>query len=196
LTTNRRVDIVFENLLFRKVYHLLGGLLITGLLIAVRNRRLLFVLGLLYLIAFWIFGKRVSFAMMGLLLLGVVTASTFACAGSYLAFTIGDGAAAIVGSRFGWTTWPWHRRKTIVGTMAFFLTSFLALALFISRTTFSSSEEILLLALFPAAIGAAVECMPITAIRDRKPDDNLLVILSTGLLIHGLAQVLQLPITV
>jgi hypothetical protein len=192
---NHVIDIVFDNLYFRKVYHVAGGLLIVGLLVAVDNGMLLFLLGVAYVAAFWLFGHRISFAVLGGLLLALLTRSRFACTGAYLILTVGDGAAVFVGTRTGSATWPWHLDKTIAGTAAFFVTSCMALALFLPLTTSASASETVWLAVLPSAVGAAVECAPIRIIRDRKPDDNLLIILSTGLTLAMLVQLLSVSVT-
>lgn len=191
LKTEELVDHVFDSLILRKLYHIFGGLLIVASLILVRNGTLLFLLGSLYLIAFGLWGKRVSFAILAGLLLAIVTSSRFACAGAYTVWAIGDGVAAIAGTRYGRTAWPWHQSKTPIGTLFFFLSAFPALAVFVHLATISSGTEKLWLALVPAAAGALTECLPVETIRGRKPDDNLLGILSSGLLLHALAKALS-----
>jgi hypothetical protein len=183
MTTEGFVDALFGSLILRKAYHVIGGFIIIALLVWV-SRIWLFALGFTYLLAFWIWGRRISFAVLAILILITVTGSRLAATGAAIVFTIGDGIAAIIGARYGKTTWPWHRKKTMLGTFSFFVGSFLALAMYVHVVAQSSGVEQLLLALLPSLMGAVVECLPVTAIRDRKPDDNLLVILTSGLVFH------------
>ncbi len=183
MTTEGFVDTLFGSLILRKAYHVVGGFIIIVLLVWV-SPIWLFALGFTYLLAFWIWGRRISFAVLAILVLIAVTGSRPAATGAAIVFTIGDGAAAIIGARYGKTTWPWHRKKTIAGTFSFVIGSLLALSMYLHMAAQSSGVKQLMLALLPSLTGAVVECLPVTAIRDRKPDDNLLVILTSGLVFY------------
>jgi uncharacterized protein (TIGR00297 family) len=42
-------------------------------------------------------------------------------AGAWGILALGDGAATLIGRRYGTTPWPWNRRKSVAGTAALFL---------------------------------------------------------------------------
>ncbi len=191
---NSLIDQVFGSLMPRKLYHVLGGLLVTGMLIYLKDGFWLYMLGVLYVILFAVWGSRISFAVLGVLILGIFTHSRFACAGAYLILAIGDGSAAIVGSRYGTAPWPWQRNKTILGSAAFLVTSFAALTVFIRYATLASISGAMWMAILPALVGTLAECSPIRIIRDSKPDDNLLIILSSGLLLNVLVNLFSVPV--
>ena len=193
MKTSHLIDLVFDNLHLRKAYHFICGSLATWMLIHVANSHLLLALGLLYVIAFWVWGKRISFAVLGVLLLAIVTGSRFVCAGAFPVLTTGDCASAVVGFRYGRTAWPWQRAKTVLGTVAFFLISFVAMVVFIRYTGLSSNAELMWLAFLPAATGAAVECLPTVKFRDLKLDDNLWIVVSSGLVLTILSDAFATP---
>lgn len=179
------VDRLFQNLSFRKVYHFLGGGLIL-FAVATLDLRWIFVSGLLYLAAFWIWGKRISFAVLGILILLALTRSRFATLGAGIIFVIGDGLAAVVGSAYGRTKWCWNRDKSLAGSAAFLLSSLSAEFVFLRLAGpyppgFTAAAMVL-----PCLTTCVLESLPIAVIRDRKPDDNLIIILGAGGILHAL----------
>lgn len=176
-------DTVFENHKFRKIYHLLGGMmLIVGL--AMIGKYWFSVFGCIYLIAFKLYARRISFAMIGILLLLMLSGSVLITLSTMVIWVIGDGLAGMIGARFGKIAWPWHPQKTILGSAAFFTSSALAQLIFLTLILKDLPHVLLLLSVIPAFVACIVETLPITIIKDRKADDNLLVILTTGLLIQ------------
>jgi dolichol kinase len=163
----------------------LGGIAITAALLLF-DPLIIVLLCVLYLIAFWIWGKRISFAILGVLLLFLLTRSRFATIGAVLIFTFGDGFAAVIGSRYGAWNWPWHRQKTIEGSAAFFIASFLVMGIYIYLVLPEAGGLVWLMVSAPVFIGCILECLPIQFIRDRKPDDNLILILATGFTLYVL----------
>lgn len=176
------VDKVFENHTFRKLYHLFGGgLLILGLFLLKQNWFLL--ASALYVLAFLIFGRRISFAAIGIMLLLVLSNSKWITIGSSLIWLVGDGMAGLLGRKYGRKKWPWNNQKTILGTISFFSAASLAMGGWLLVSTGEPPFSLILLCFIPCLAASIVEILPITFIRDRKPDDNLTVILLTGLVI-------------
>ena len=101
-------------------------------------------------------------------------------------FTIGDGFAALIGARFGAKKWPWAEDKTMIGSLAFILTAFIAMLVFLSWAITDIPFYILLpMAFFSTLIGCYVEARPLVVIKDRKLDDNLNIILISGLVLYA-----------
>jgi dolichol kinase len=177
------VDLVFGRLLFRKAYHLLAGTLILTA-IPLLDPPVFTAFLVFYLVAFRVWGKRISFAVLGILIVSLFC-SKYITFGATLIFVIGDGLAGLVGSYFGRTRWPWSAQKTVEGSLAFFLSAILAMLLFLSLTM-TWTTDLLLLAGLPTLAGCIAEVLPIDFIRDRRPDDNLIVILTSGIALQGL----------
>lgn len=179
-------DKIFENLMLRKAYHLLGGGLILAAL-ATLDVFPFIICGSVYLIAFFIFGRRVSFAMLGILLLLVFTGSKFTTMGATIVFWIGDGSAALVGTWWGQQVWGWNKAKTIAGSFAFLTSSTLALLLFLVVVSTSDIPDLFFTASLTALGGTIAEVLPISLIKDRKSDDNFLIIMTCGILLQIVA---------
>jgi hypothetical protein len=189
-------DKIFENLMLRKAYHLFGGGVILAAL-ATLDRPTFIICGIIYLIAFWVLGKRVSFAMLGVLLLLAFSRSQFITMGATIVFWIGDGSAALVGSWWRGKSWSWNKAKTIAGSLAFLTSSGLALFLFLILVSPSPKWGLVIAASLTALGGTLAEGLPITLIKDRKADDNLLIIMTSGILLQmvALALGIELPMT-
>lgn len=185
-------DKIFENLWLRKAYHLVGGMfLVFGL---VELGSWFFAAGVVYLIAFWILGKRVSFALLGILVVLATTGSVFITGGATIVFWIGDGFAALVGAQFGRTRWLWNQTKTIAGSFAFFIGSALALLLFFASVFRGIPQSAYPVALVTAFVGTIAEMVPLTLFKDRKPDDNFVIIVVTGITLQVLAYLFRLAL--
>lgn len=188
----RLFDRVFTNLAFRKAYHFLGGVAL--FLMAYHLSATGFYIGcVVYLLVFLAFGRRISFAVAGALLLFAITRSRFATLGAIVIFTLGDGLAALIGSKYGKRHLPWNGRKTIVGSAAFLTSSAIGMSLYISSVSRVHGWEKSLLVLVPSIAACIVESLPITVIRDRKPDDNLIIILVAGMILFLFELLLTIP---
>jgi hypothetical protein len=187
-------DTVFTSLPWRKAYHFAGGI---GLLLAFTflPPLALYAVCITYLIGFLVFGKRISFAVLGALLLFAITRSRFAVLGSVLVFTLGDGLAAVIGARFGRSRLPWNGEKTVLGSLTYLLAASAGMAFFVWLAAPIHPGEQLIVILVPSIVGAAIESLPLTTIRDRKPDDILLSILGVGLVLFALQIVFAIPTT-
>jgi dolichol kinase len=187
MKTESVFNTIFESLIFRKSYHFIGGFLMIMMLFLL-NESWIFVLGLSYLLLFWIYGKRISFAVLGILILYFITDSRFTTIGAAIIFVVGDGIAALIGSKYGRTKLLWHKEKTIMGTSAFFVSSFLAILIYLMTTLPEFDAILLVLAFLPSLVGCILEGLPITFIKDRKTDDNLIVIFGSGAALHALVE--------
>jgi len=73
---------------------------------------------------------------------------------------IGDAAAAIFGKQFGKTKIPYNKRKSVQGTLAFFLFSFVGVALILLANPPSTPISWLYLAILASLLGAFLESLP------------------------------------
>jgi dolichol kinase len=188
----RLYDTIFTSLALRKGYHFAGGLVLF-LITCFLSDTGIFAALVFYFLAFLILGRRISFAVLGVLLMFATTHSRFATLGAIVIFTIGDGLAAHIGSTFGRAPLPWNPRKTALGSVAFLAGSIISMMVFLTGASPGASGGTLLLILVPSAAACIVESLPISAIRDRKPDDNLLVIMASGLSLRLLVVLLGTP---
>jgi len=97
----------------------------------------------------------------------------------WVVLAAGDGAAGLVGRRFGRHRIPWNRTKTIEGTAAFTLAAALAIfgaLVWMGRSSGAAASIAIPVALF----GAFVESLP------WRLDDNLTVPFLSGLFAYGL----------
>lgn len=110
-------------------------------------------------------------------------------AAAWVVLAFGDGLASIVGRNIGGPTLPWNRKKTLLGTLAFWEVaipmSWLAVRVVGERETLLPNLLILFVAVTIAAI---VESL------DTGLDDNLLVPLVTGFSIFALQEVVRIPL--
>lgn len=187
MKTETVFNTIFESLIFRKSYHFIGGMLIIITLFLL-DKGWVFALGLTYLLLFWIYGKRISFAVLAILIFYALTDSRFATIGAAIIFVVGDGTAALIGSKYGRTKLPWHKEKTLIGSVAFLVSSFFVLLIYLISALPEIGAILLVLAFFPSIVGCILECLPISFIKDRKPDDNLIVILGSGITLYVLVQ--------
>jgi dolichol kinase len=176
------VDKVFDNHFLRKCYHLLGGGFLI-LALGILDQSLFLIVAVLYIAAFYIFGRRISFAASGIVLLLILSHSKWITIGASLIWLIGDGMAGLIGQRYGRLKWPWNPQKSILGSFSFFVTSYLAIWIWLAMSAVQPSMVLSFLSLIPCLAASIVEMLPITFIRDRKPDDNLIVLLITGLIL-------------
>ena len=181
-------DKIFVNVWFRKAYHFIaGGLLVA--LVVVLDRQWFSAFCLFWLGVFAVMSKRVSTAVLGLFLLNTLS-SKFVTLGSAVIFVVGDGVATVVGSAFGDKKWPWHSKKTILGSLSFFICASLAMVGVLQLMIPSPPRNLLMFAILPSLIGCVAEALPFALrdIRDLSPDDNLLVILSSGVSLYFLTK--------
>ena len=73
--------------------------------------------------------------------------------------SIGDAAAAIFGSEFGETKIPYNKRKSIVGSTAFFISAFMGTFLILSMNP-PIYFDVLTLAFSASLLGAVLESLP------------------------------------
>jgi len=179
------IDTIFENHVFRKLYHTFGGGLILGLLVLL-DRNWFLIVGIIYFAAFLIFGRRISFAMVGILLVLILSGSKFTTLLTMVIWVVGDGLAGLIGKAYGRRRWPWQPQKTLAGSISFFAGATVAAWLLLLAYLDLPLSSQCLLAVLPSLVASTVEMLPITFIRDRKPDDNLTVLLATGVAVHGL----------
>ena len=107
-------------------------------------------------------------------------------AASWGILAFGDGAATLVGSRYGRKKWPWNRHKSVAGTVALFLAggsagSFLA---WWCREPLIPPPYLWFSLIAPfaaAAVAAAIETVPI------RLDDNVSVPLSAASVMWAMA---------
>jgi dolichol kinase len=177
------VDKIFVNTFYRKLYHLVGGSLIVGGLILLELEWFI-ALCILYILAFYIISKRISFVIIGILLLLLLSNSIVITLSATTIWVVGDGLAGLVGAAFGKRRWPWHPHKTVLGSVAFFVGSFLAVLVVLISMVDASLKVVILLGLISSLGACIVEFLPITLIKDRKVDDNLMIIIASGLLIQ------------
>jgi dolichol kinase len=139
---------------------------------------------ILYILAFYLFSKRIAFAVIWLLLLVSLTDSYIVTVSAATIWVVGDGFAGLVGSAFGKRRWPWHTHKTILGSASFLAGSFPAVLVVLVSTIDAPLQSLILLSLIPSLGACIIEVQPITSVRDIKIDDNLLVLMSSALLIY------------
>ena len=184
----RFVDRFFDSVWSRKAYHLVaGGLLATASLVL--SNSWFAALCLAWLVLFGLASKRISTAVLGLLLLALLTGARLTIFGAALIFVVGDGVAALAGTALGRTRLPWHEQKSVAGSLAFLASATIAMLIALPAMFICSPAQLVLLAVLPSTVGCLAEAQPfalVRDIRDGKPDDNLLVILSSGAMLHFL----------
>jgi hypothetical protein len=188
----RLVDKVFSSLPFRKAYHFIGGLALFLLTLFLGDTAF-FIACALYLLAFLAFGARVSFAVIGVASLFAITRSRFATLGAIVIFTRGDGLSAVIGSCYGKRWLPWNAQRSIAGSIAILAGAIIGTFIFIPCASPVTGWERALVVGLPSVAGCIAESLPITLIRDRKPDDNLIIILVSGLTLRVLMALLAFP---
>ncbi|MBP1703537.1 MAG: hypothetical protein H6Q38_2644 [Chloroflexi bacterium] len=184
-------DRIFGNFYARKLYHFLGGMLmVSALMLLERNWFILF--AAVYFIIFFLIGKRISFAVIGVILIYIISGSKYLTLYATMIWLVGDGIAGLAGSAFGKQKLPWHDQKTITGSFAFFLSSFSVILTLLITTIEASYRQLLILSTISCLVACFVESLPVSFIRDRKPDDNLIVLISAGLTFWGFSKFLGL----
>jgi integral membrane sensor domain MASE1 len=181
-------DTIFTRLTYRKIYHFTGGaLLIFGL--SCLDSHWFTIGAVLYLLLFTILSKRISLAVIGVVLLLWLSGSRFTTLGATITWVIGDGVAAIIGAAYGKTAWPWHESKTLLGSGSGFIAAALATVLFLVLSTNASIQSILILTFASTLVGCLLETLPLNFIGNaRKANDNPAVILGVGLVFHLLVK--------
>lgn len=191
--TARLVDQLFSCVWRRKAYHLLAGsLLAAGTLML--DTRWFAALCLCWLALFVIISRRISTAVLGLLLLAMLTGDQLTTFGAALVFVVGDGVATLAGTALGETKLPWHDQKSVVGSLAFLAAASLAMVAALPVLIDCSPLQLALLAGLPSLAGCLAEASPFALLRDERdgqPDDNLLVLLSSGAVLHWLIRLLD-----
>ena len=186
-------DRIFGNLYFRKLYHFWGGILmVVALILLDRNWFIFF--AALYFILFFFIGKRISFAILGVLLLYIISGSKNLTVYTTIIWLVGDGVAGLIGGALGKRKLPWHDRKTILGSVSFFLSSWLVILTLFILTIEAPHSQLLILSIISCLVACFVESLPVSFIHDRKPDDNLIVLLLVGLTMWGFSKFLGLEI--
>lgn len=178
---------VFENLWLRKLYHIGGGALMAHVLFA-WDMNWIFAFIISYLVIFKLLSKRLSFAIVGILILLAVSHSRFITLASYLIFVVGDGMAAVFGTAFGRMNWPWHSKKTIVGSLACLVSALLVMSNLVNMLDLLSPWHRLAVVFWPSLGATIIETLPISYFQKRqtenRTDDNLMMILGTGTIIY------------
>ncbi len=169
-----------SRLFARKVVHVLGGLA-AAWLVLVSPLALSAGLAGAIIIAYWAISKRISLALLTLIVLVGLTRSRMIVAGSLTVLALGDGAAGILGRAFGRTRWPWRRDKTVEGSAAFWVAATGGLWALLSLVLPGATPtHRAVLAALPALAACMAETLPIEITQNGKPDDNLGVMLASG----------------
>jgi hypothetical protein len=180
--SRRRFDSVFRSLWQRKIYHLATGTVLVAV-IATLPQAWLLGLGVSWLVLFGMVSRRLSTAVLGLLVVNLVSGSRLVTLGTAAAFVAGDGMSALVGTIWPVGRWSWNPRKTMSGSVAFAVFGALALAVVVGMVASPDVGRLAVLSVLPAVAGAAAEMSPwgsVPDLRDGAPDDNLAVTLVTG----------------
>jgi dolichol kinase len=164
--------------------------MVSALMLLERNWFILF--AALYFITFYLIGKRISFAVIGVLLLYIISGSKNLTLYPTMIWLVGDGTAGLAGSALGKQKLPWHDQKTITGSIAFFLSSFIVILTLLITTIEALYRQLFILSTMSCLVACFVESLPVSFIHDRKPDDNLIVLISTGLTFWGFSKFLGL----
>lgn len=173
---------MFRNIWLRKTYHLItGAVLLTC--IAKLPRPWLLGAGVTWLVVFGLLSRRLSTAVVGLLIVNLLSASRLVTLGAAVVLVAGDAMSAVVGTALPVGRWPWNPRKTVAGTVAFLVFAGSALALLLWRMIDPPASRLAIVSVLPALVGAVAELTPWAAVadlRDAAPDDNLAVTVSAG----------------
>lgn len=184
---------IFDNLYLRKLYHFLGGTLMVFALLLLERNWFIFC-AVLYFVSFVFIGKRVSFAILGTLILYVFSGSKNLTVYTTIIWLIGDGTAGFVGGALGKRKLPWHDRKTILGSISSFLSSWIVLLTLFILTIEAPHKLLLILSTISCLVACLFESLPVTFVRDRKQDDNLIILLFAGLTMWSFSKLLGLEI--
>lgn len=173
------------HLIARKVFHLLAGAFLIAVL-GVLNTTQLFALGTIAILLYWLLSRRISSAVFGPMLLLGLTGSKFVALGASLVLILGDGLAAVIGSTLGRKKWPWCQDKTIEGSLAFLLASFLGVLIFLCLAMpHGTMWQKTIISFFPSLGGCFIEALPIrVAVNPRYANDNLGIVLLSGFLLY------------
>jgi dolichol kinase len=179
------IDAFHDQLFLRKLWHLsFGGVLVA--MLALLDRNWCLAACAVYFLGLWFLARRISFGTLGIMLLLMLSGARFATFLTVLIWVVGDGLAGILGAAYGRRKWTWYPQKSVVGTLSFFLGAMAAALVALQLSVAAPLATVIALSAVPSLAAAVVEILPITFIRDRKPDDNLLIILSTGLVVNVL----------
>jgi hypothetical protein len=190
----RAIDHLFASIRSRKAYHLLGGGVATVCALMLDTPWFV-ALCAGWLALFGIIGRRISTAALGLLLLATLTGDRLTTFGAALVFVVGDGVATLAGTAFGELKLPWHDQKSVAGSLAFLAAATVAMMAALPALVDCSLLQLGLLAALPSLAGCIAESLPfalVRDIRDGQPDDNLLVLLSSGVVLHWLTRFLHI----
>src|SRR3989344_1840109 len=119
--------------------------------------------------------SRGAIAYFGILIILTLLFPFRAAAAGWAALSLGDGFATLFGSHLGKTKLPWNKKRTYVGSLSFFISTFIGAIIIL--LWLDPIKPILLEAAVAAAAGALVESLPL------KIYDNLTVpLIVAGLL--------------
>lgn len=187
----RQIDRYSENWILRKIYHVVGGILIISILHYL-DFTFVFLFFLIYLVAFRLW-KKTLYGILALVILLTLTRSKFPAICAAILFTFGDSTATILGIKYGKTRLPWNCNKTVLGSVGFFLSSCLAMWIFTWVVVPLEEMEKSLLIIVPSLTGSMVESLPISFTKEPRPNDNPNIILTTGMLIYFFQFLLKIP---
>ncbi len=135
---------------------------------------------------------KAAYGIMVLILLLIFHKKMQIAAGAWAVMALGDGAASIIGIRYGKTKLPWNKDKSWMGMLAFTLAGFAACAglLYYTQATgdasttigsafaLLSAKRLMAMALITSAVCAAVESLPLPV------NDNISIPALAGLLLY------------
>jgi dolichol kinase len=139
--------------------------------------------GVTWVVVFGLLSRRLSTAVVGLLIVNLLSASRLVTLGAAVVFVAGDALSALVGTAFPVGRWPWNPRKTASGSVAFLVFGGLALAWLLWQMTGMPATQLVIGSVLPALVAAIAELTPWVAVadwRDAAPDDNLAVTVAAG----------------
>jgi dolichol kinase len=175
----RAFDKIFETLIFRKLYHFAGGISF-GLGIAFVSRWTFIGVGIIFALILWGISKRFPAAVLAIIAFYLIFPNTFVVLGAVIIFTVGDGFAAVLGSRYGKTRIPGHEQKTVVGSVGFFVTASVAMLFFVWGVTDASGWVLWGVGIMPAFLTTLIELIPLTPYLEKYWGDNLFLIWGAG----------------
>jgi dolichol kinase len=171
----------------RKLVHVFGGSLCAALVLWL-PALWIYLLGGMVIALYLVISRRLSLALLGPLALLALTGSRLLVSATFTVLALGDGVASVVGHTLGHRRWPWRTGKTLEGSAANWLVASTGLFMLLSMLLPGTGPAIrLLLATIPALGGALAEALPLDIMQNGKSDDNLAVVLATGLAFYLLS---------
>ena len=177
---------IYKNLYTRKIYHFVGGgVIILGLIHL--DRFWFILLGCAYFVAFWAITKRFTLSILSILILLVVSNSSFSTLAGTAIWVVGDGLSALVGSTLGLKKWSWNEKKSVVGSFAFVAGGTCSTVILLMAHNVNPPHILWLLALVPALVGSIFEATLDPKIAGVNIGDNTPVIIAGGFAFHLLS---------